>query len=116
LNDDLDLMTNLYPRTTGLPMVIWVGPRYGPAGQARGLKAHRHDVRLKAMQHHGNRMDPGDLAVVGLRPNVHAVAGQLSAADLDEIRRWVDLNWDAILAHWEERIDGAELVQHLRRL
>ncbi len=106
MNDDLDLMTNLYPRTTGLPMVIWVGPRYGA----------RHDVRLKAMQHHGNRMDPGDLAVVGLRPNVHVVAGQLSAADLDEIRRWVDLNWDAILAHWEERIDGAELVQHLRRL
>lgn len=106
MNDDLDLMTNLYPRTTGLPMVIWVGPRYGA----------RHDVRLKAMQHHGNLMDPGDLAVVGLRPNVHVVAGQLSAADLDEIRRWVDLNWDAILAHWEERIDGAELVQHLRRL
>jgi hypothetical protein len=106
LCDDLDLMTNLYPRTTGLPMVIWVGPRYGA----------RHDVRLKAMQHHGNRMDPGDLAVVALRPNVHVVAGQLSAVDLDEIRRWVDLNWDAILAHWEERIDGAELVQLLRRL
>ncbi len=106
MSDDLDLMTNLYPRTTGLPMVIWVGPRYGA----------RHDVRIKAMQHHGNRMDPGDLAVVALRPNVHVVAGQLSAADLDEIRRWVDLNWDAILAHWEERIDGAELVQRLRRL
>ena len=106
MSDDLDLMTNLYPRTTGLPMVIWVGPRYSA----------RHDVRLKAMQHHGNRMDPGDLAVVGLRPNVHVVAGQLSAADLDGIRRWVDLNWDAILAHWEERIDGAELVQLLRRL
>lgn len=106
MSDDLDLMTNLYPRTTGLPMVIWVGPRYGA----------RHDVRLKAMQHHGNRMDPGDLAAVALRPNVHVAAGQLSAADLDEIRRWVDLNWDAILAHWEERIDGAELVQLLRRL
>ncbi len=89
MSDDLDLMTNLSPRTTGLPMVIWVGPRYGAW----------HDVRLKAMQHHGNRMDPGDLAVVALRPNVHVVAGQLSAADLDEIRRWVDLNWDAILAH-----------------
>jgi hypothetical protein len=104
--DELDLMTNLYPRTTGLPMVIWVGPRYGV----------RHDVRIKAMQRHGERMDVADLAVVALRPSVHVVAGHLSAADLDEIRRWVDLNWDAILAHWEERIDGAELVQRLRRL
>jgi hypothetical protein len=106
MSDDLDLMTTLYPRTTGLPMVIWVGPRYGA----------RHDVRIKAMMAHGTRMDPGNLAVVALRPNVHVVAGHLPAADLDAIGRWVDLNWDAILAHWEERIDGAELVQRLRRL
>jgi hypothetical protein len=65
---------------------------------------------------HGARMDPGNLAVVALRPNIHVVAGQLSAADLDAIRQWVDLSWDTILAHWEERIDGAELVQRLRRL
>ena len=25
--EDLMLMTDLYPRTTGLPMVVWVGPQ-----------------------------------------------------------------------------------------
>ena len=59
--DELFLMTNLYPATTGLPMVIWVGPNYGA----------QHDVRIKVMQHHGTRMDPGDLAVVGMRPQPH---------------------------------------------
>ena len=87
-------------------MAIWVAPKYGA----------RHDLRIKVMQHHGDRMDPGDLAVVALRPGVRIVAGQLAASDLRAIERWVDLNWPAILDHWEEKIDGAELVQRLRRL
>jgi len=36
-NDELFEMANLYPRTTGLPMTVWVSPR----GNAR------HDVRIK---------------------------------------------------------------------
>ncbi len=36
-------MANLYPRTTGLPMTVWVGPR----GNAR------HDVRIKVNMTHG---------------------------------------------------------------
>src|SRR5437588_10367927 len=44
--DELFLMTNLFPATTGLPMVVWVGPSYGAP----------HDVRVKVMQAHGTRM------------------------------------------------------------
>ena len=46
--DELFLMTNLFPATSGLPMVVWVGPSYGAP----------HDVRIKVMQAHGTRMDP----------------------------------------------------------
>jgi hypothetical protein len=37
LTDDLDLfeMANLYPRTTGLPMTVWVSPK-GGANMMRG--------------------------------------------------------------------------------
>jgi hypothetical protein len=70
--DELFLMTDLFLATTGLPMVIWVGPSYG-AG---------HDVRIKVMMGHGTRMDPGNLAVLAVRPTPHIVAGQLSAPDL----------------------------------
>lgn len=102
--DELFAMTNLYPRTTGLPMVIWVGPRYGAP----------HDARIKVSQAHGQRMDPGNLAVVGLRPTPHIVAGRLSAADLASVTRWIALNEAAILDHWNELIDGTELSQRLR--
>jgi hypothetical protein len=46
--DDLLLMTNLYPASTGLPMVIWVAPSYGT----------HHDVRIEVMMAHGTRMYP----------------------------------------------------------
>jgi hypothetical protein len=38
----LFLTTNLYSATTGLPMMIWIGPGYGAA----------HDVRIKVIQTH----------------------------------------------------------------
>ena len=105
-DDELDLMTNLYPRSTGLPMVIWVGPRYGAA----------HDVRIKASQTHGQRMDPQNLAVVALRPQPRVVAGRLSADDLRAVARWIALNEAAIMDHWNELIDGTELGQRLQKL
>jgi hypothetical protein len=104
--DDLALMTNLYPRSTGLPMVIWVGPRYGVA----------HDARIKVSQTHGQRMDPETLAVVALRPQPHVVAGRLSAADLRAVTAWLTLNEAAVLDHWNELIDGIELAQRLLKL
>ena len=104
--EDLMLMTNLYPRTTGLPMVVWVGPSYGAP----------HDAQIKVMQVHGTRMDPGNLAVVALRPRPHVVAGHLTVADLQAVSQWIALNETAILDHWNGLTDGAELAQQLRRL
>jgi hypothetical protein len=102
--DELFLMTNLFPATTGLPMVVWVGPSYGAP----------HDVHIKVMQAHGTRMDPGNLAAVGLRPRPHVVAGRLSAADLRAVTQWIALNEKAILDHWNGHTDGAQLGQQLQ--
>jgi len=104
--DALDLLMNLYPRTTGLPMVIWVGPSYGVG----------HGARIKVMQRHGQQMDPSDLAVVALQPQPHVVEGHLSAADLRRVAQWLALNHDAVLDHWNALIDGVELGQRLRQL
>jgi len=105
-DDELFCMTNLYPVSTGLPMVIWVGPRYGVG----------HAVRIKVSMAHGQRMDPGNLAVVALHPHPHVVAGELSSADLRLVSRWIALNESAILDHWNELIDGVGLVQRLQPL
>jgi len=67
--DDLDtdffLMANLRPKTTGLPMVVWVSER----GNAR------HDVPVKVALQHGDRIDPSHTAVFGVRPSPSLISG-----------------------------------------
>ncbi len=104
--DELFEMANLFPRTTGLPMTVWVSPR----GNAR------HDVRVKVNMTHGNQMTVSNTAVVGVRPTPHVIAGQLSAEDQRAVFEWVSLNADALLAYWEGRIDTVQLAQALKRL
>ena len=104
--DELFEMANLFPRTTGLAMTVWVGPR----GNAR------HDVRVKVNMTHGDQMNIANTAVVGVRPTPHAIAGHLSPDDRQAVFEWVLLNTAALVAYWEGRIDTIELGQLLKRL
>ena len=105
-DDDFFEMANLFPATTGLPMVVWVSER----GRAR------HDVRIKVNQAHGTRMLPGNLATVAIRPAPRLIAGQLSAADFQAVSDWVRLNEAALVEYWDYQIDTAELMRRLQRL
>lgn len=104
--DELYEMANLYPRTTGLPMTVWVSPR----GHAR------HDARIKVSRSGGERMVPEDTAVVAIRPQPALLEGELSAADLAAVARWISLNSVILIAYWDGEADTAELIQRLRRV
>jgi hypothetical protein len=106
ISDDPFAMANLPLHLTGLPMVVW-------ASQRMGLP---HDIRVKVMQTHGPRMDPGDLAVVAVRPTPRLVAGHLSPADLRAVGDWIRLNEAVLLDYWEERIFTDELLRRLQPL
>lgn len=95
--DDLYEMANLFPRTTGLPLTIWVSPR----GRAR------HAARIKVSLTPG-RMDIGHTAVVGIRPRPRLIEGDLSPADFELVSRWINLNAAALLDFWNETIDSVE--------
>jgi len=102
--DELFEMANLFPRTTGLPMTVWVSPR----GNAR------HDVRVKVNITHGDQMNIANTAVVGVRPTPHVIAGNLSSDDQRAVFEWVSLNTGAIVEYWDGRIDTIELGQLLK--
>jgi hypothetical protein len=104
--DELFEMANLFPRTTGLPMTVWVSPR----GNAR------HDVRIKVNMTHGDQMNITNTAVVGLRPSPHVLAGHLSPDDRQAVFEWMSLNIAPLVAYWEGRLDTIELGQQLRRV
>lgn len=98
-------MANLSPRTTGLPLTVWVSPR----GNAR------HDVRIKVSLTPG-RMDVDNTAVVGVRPEPRLLHGEMAPQDLERIVAWIRLNHDALVALWDDRIDSAEFIGLHRRL
>jgi hypothetical protein len=105
-SDELFEMANLYPRTTGLPMTIWVSPR----GNAR------HDVRVKVNMTHGNQMTVDNTAVAAVRPVPHLIAGRLSADDQRAVFDWIALNATAIISYWDGDIDTVQLANLLRPL
>jgi hypothetical protein len=102
-DDELFEMANLYPRTTGLPMTVWVSPR----GHAR------HDVRIKVNTAHGNQMNVDNVAVVAVRPSPRIVAGHLSTEDERAVSAWIALNTGALVAYWDGDIDTMQLAQAL---
>jgi hypothetical protein len=104
--DELFEMANLFPRTTGLPMTVWVSPR----GNAR------HDARVKVNMTHGDQINIANTAVVGVRPSPRVIAGHLSPEDQRAVFEWVSLNTAAIVEYWDGRIDTIELGQLLKRL
>src|ERR1700761_110979 len=89
--DDLFEMANLFPRTTGLPMTVWVSPR----GNAR------HDVRVKVNMTHGDQMNIANTAVVGVRSVPRVIAGHLSSDDERAVFEWISLNTAALVAYWD---------------
>ena len=105
--DDAFLMAKLYPKTTGLPMTVWVSERGGA----------RHDVRVKMNINHGARAVRGDeIAVVAVRPQPRLLHGELARTDLEQVIAWIALNEDVILDYWTGDADTADLIQRLQRL
>jgi len=103
--DELYEMANLFPRTTGLPLTVWVSPR----GRAR------HDARIKVSLTPG-RMDIGHTAVVGIRPSPRLIEGNLAPADLESVSQWIRLNEAALMDFWNETIDSVELGGRLKKI
>jgi hypothetical protein len=102
--DDLFEMANLFPRTTGLPMTVWVSPRENA----------RHNAWIKVNLTRGNQMNVANTAVVDLRPSPHAIAGRLSPDDEQAVFEWISLNADALIADCEGQIDTIELGRILQ--
>jgi hypothetical protein len=104
-NDTFE-MANLYPRDTGLPMTIWVGPR----GRARTA------ARIKVCLTPGDRTDAGNTAIVALRPEPRLVRGTLSPCDFALVARWIAANTAALVGYWDGTLSTVEFVTRMRRV
>jgi len=92
IEEDLFLMSNLPPKMTGLPFVVWISPR----GFAR------HDARVKVS---AGPKATHDWATVSVRPEIELIHGSMRSADLELLRRWIELNRDVLVRFWEGDIE-----------
>ena len=104
--EDFFDMSNLRPKHTGLPMVVWVSHR----GRTR------HDARVKVCRTPGDRIDIDDMAVVGIRPTPTLIEGSLDAGSLKLVQKWIALNEATLIGYWDGELDTAELLQNLKRI
>ena len=104
--EDFFLMSNLRPKHTGLPMVVWVSNR----GNAR------HDARVKVCRKPGDRIDVNDMAVVGIRPTPTLIEGSLDNASLKLVQDWIRLNEATLISYWNSELDSFDLGLALKKI
>jgi hypothetical protein len=95
--DDSDiffLLANLWPRTTGLPFVVWISP----------ATDDQNDVCVRVSR----GLSPSDMAVVAIRPDLRVVQSELSGGDLALLRTWVELNREVLEEYWDGEIEFTE--------
>jgi hypothetical protein len=95
---DLFLMSNLSPKKTGLPFVVWISPR----GNAR------HDVRVKVSR--SPKAMPEEFITVAVRPEIRIMGGALPLSDFNLLKRWIELNQEALVRFWNGDIEYTEDV------
>jgi hypothetical protein len=76
-----------------LPLIVWISPKSG----------NQHDVRVKVSP--VSKALPSEMISVAIRPQVRLVQGNMSAADLALLKKWLDLNKEAIAKLWDGEIE-----------
>jgi hypothetical protein len=102
--DELFRMSNLYPKRTGLPFIVWISTGNGV----------QHDIRVKVSR--GSKVKPSEMITVALRPMIRVVRGELSSEELSLLSEWIRLNWDVLFQYWNEEIDTVDAVERLKKV
>lgn len=97
-------MANLLPKRTGLKYVIWYGPMIP-----------KHKPRIKVML--------GDDKEISIQIEDHEVIGdsnKISASDLNDIFKWIDMNKEILLKYLNEAhkgtIDNGDVIDNIKKL
>ena len=103
------LMANVGPRTTGLPMVVYVSPKYAP-----------HGPRIKFSQHYGEKLRMGEwfYMTVEDEPRFMGNSGDIKVRDLARVAEFIRINKGALLKYWEqeEPVCTADVLQEIKPL
>lgn len=108
--DDIFCMANLYPKHTGLPVVLWVDN----VGYAR--KVQHNIPRLKVQNVRGNKAVDDTFSVsISKEPKVLSGENKLSSKDWKAVKQFISDNYEYFMQHWNQEIDEYELKDLLTK-
>lgn len=106
---DLFEMSNIRKMESGLPVNIFVS--------SGGSVNHQHGPRIKAMISTGDKFNISDTVSIVLKRDITGadIIGYktLPAAVISAIREYINLNYDTLLAYWDDEISTKELIDSL---
>lgn len=115
-DDFMFRLGNLSKHRTGLPTVVWIEV---------GTGSEHVSPRMLFNNSTDSSLRPGDspdaLIPVSLdRHNPQVLLNDtdlnLSPAELDMIKKWIIMNYDTLMAHWNGKIDSVETMSRLQKL
>lgn len=108
VKDIISGMSNLYPKKTGLPVILWVDP----VGVARHGK--HNTPRLKVQNTPGDKATE-DLFWVSISKNPQILAGKckLTSANLKIVFQYISDYYQDFMDLWNQTIDEDELKERL---
>jgi hypothetical protein len=100
----LEEMVSYRTDVTGVSNTIFISPKGNT----------RHAARVKVAINPADSVDPrGETASVAISDG-SVMAGNVSAALLKDVQRFIELNRAALIDYWEYRIDTEQLRQRLK--
>lgn len=100
--DEFQEMSNIFPRTSGLPFIVWLSHKSGREG---------HWARVKVVIDNNNYS-----VTISDNPEWINKPKNVSEKKLNEVIEWIKLNKQTLLDHWNQKIDSAELGLNLKKL
>ena len=104
LESFLDEMANLNPDDTGLPYVVWLGEVGG-----------QHGPRIKVSNTKG-KMNKNSCFVMTVSRNPEVITPRscmLKNYEVDDIKDWIQLNYDTLMSLWKAYETGVGSVHKL---
>ena len=102
-------MSNVPPKVTGLPMVVYIS-----------IRNAKHGCRLKVSQMYGTKMRFGQWfsMTVEDEPRIIGDTGDIEVKDIQQVREFIRLNRRVILDFWDQEdcIDPRDVMYALMKL
>src|SRR6266446_1763961 len=106
-NDEFFEMSNLWPQKTGLAYRIWISVDINHRYARPQLRVEQGDGRNQIFY------------PVSIDDRVEFLAGRprgLSAAQFRDLRRFIILNREVLLAHWHDEIDSGSALTRIQHI